>query len=142
MNAVDRAIAVAAGATVVGLAGVAGAISYSHMAELARLHGETGWRAHAFPISVGGIEIVASLVLLRIDGPARGRAGCPVPWSRPVPNVGAARSRRSLGPGPVGRFWDHGQPPQPGADLRAAGHGVRNDRLGHLLRGEKGGDHN
>src|SRR3954449_5403021 len=64
MSAADRTIVGAAGATVVGLAGVAGAISYSHMAELARLHGEVGWRAHAFPVSVDGIEIVASLVLL------------------------------------------------------------------------------
>jgi hypothetical protein len=64
MSAIDRAITVAAGATVVVLTSVAGAISYSHMAELGRLHGETGWRAHAFPISVDGIEIVASLVLL------------------------------------------------------------------------------
>jgi hypothetical protein len=31
---------------------------------LAERHGETGWRAHAFPLSVDGIEIVASLVLL------------------------------------------------------------------------------
>jgi Protein of unknown function (DUF2637) len=75
MSAVDRAIAVAAGGTVVVLAGVAGAISYSHMAELARLHGETGWRAHAFPISVDGIEIVASLVLL-----AHRRAGTRAGW--------------------------------------------------------------
>ncbi|MGH3714554.1 MAG: DUF2637 domain-containing protein [Micromonosporaceae bacterium] len=57
------------------LAGIAGAISYSHMAELARLHGEVGWRAHAFPLSVDGIEIVASLVLL-----AHRRAGTRAGW--------------------------------------------------------------
>jgi hypothetical protein len=51
-------------ATVVGLAGIAGAISYSHMRELAQEHGQAGWHAHAFPLSVDGIEIVASLVLL------------------------------------------------------------------------------
>jgi hypothetical protein len=75
MSAVDRAIVGAAGATVVGLAGVAGAISYSHMAELARLHGEVGWRAHAFPVSVDGIEVVVSLVLL-----AHRRAGTRAGW--------------------------------------------------------------
>jgi hypothetical protein len=75
MSAVDRAIVGAAGATVVGLAGVAGAISYSHMAELARLHGEVGWRSHAFPVSVDGIEVVASLVLL-----AHRRAGTRAGW--------------------------------------------------------------
>ncbi len=75
MSAVDRAIRTGASATVVSLAGIAGAISYSHMAELARLHGETGWRAHAFPLSVDGIEIVASLVLL-----AHRRAGTRAGW--------------------------------------------------------------
>ena len=74
-GAVDRAIAGAAGATVVVLAGVAGAISYSHMIELARLHGEVGWRVHAFPVSVDGIEVVASMVLL-----AHRRAGTPAGW--------------------------------------------------------------
>lgn len=75
MNAADRVITAAAGATVAVLAGVAGAISYSHMAELARLHGEVGWRAHAFPLSVDGIEVVASLVLL-----AHRRAGTRAGW--------------------------------------------------------------
>src|SRR5437763_6006809 len=75
MSAVDKGIVGAAGATVVGLAGVAGAISYSHMAELARLHGEVGWRSHAFPVSVDGIEVVASLVLL-----AHRRAGTQAGW--------------------------------------------------------------
>src|SRR6185503_9297287 len=75
MNATDRVIIGAAGSTVALLAGVAGAISYSHMAELARLHGEVGWRAHAFPVSVDGIEVVASLVLL-----AHRRAGTRAGW--------------------------------------------------------------
>ena len=75
MSAVDKGIVGAAGATVVGLAGVAGAISYSHMAELARFHGEVGWRSHAFPVSVDGIEVVASLVLL-----AHRRAGTRAGW--------------------------------------------------------------
>ncbi len=45
------------------------------MAELAWLHGEVGWRSHAFPVSVDGIEVVASLVLL-----AHRRAGTRAGW--------------------------------------------------------------
>ncbi len=45
----------------------------------AEQHGETGWRAHAFPLSVDGIEIVASLVLLA-DRRAGRRSGWP-PWA-------------------------------------------------------------
>lgn len=60
----DTCIRVTAGVTVADLAGIAGAISYSHGRELAAAHGETGWQGHAFPLSVDGIEIVASLVLL------------------------------------------------------------------------------
>jgi hypothetical protein len=47
--------------TVLGLA--AGAISYFHMHELALRNGETDWRAHVFPITVDGVEIVASVLL-------------------------------------------------------------------------------
>ena len=71
----DSMIRTAAAGTVVALAGIAAAISYSHMRGLAELHGETGWRGHAFPLSVDGIEIVASLVLL-----ADRRAGRPSGW--------------------------------------------------------------
>lgn len=60
----DRCVRSAAGVTVAALAGIAAAISYSHMRTLAASHGETGWQAHTFPLSVDGIEIVASLVLL------------------------------------------------------------------------------
>src|SRR3954453_3491243 len=79
MSAVDRAIVGPAGTTGVGLARGAGAIPYSHMAELARIHGEVEWRAHAFPVSVDGIEVVASLVLLA-HRRSRTRAGW-LPWA-------------------------------------------------------------
>src|SRR4051812_48883206 len=103
MSAVDRTIVGAAGATVVGLAGVTGAISYSHMAELARLHGETGWRSHAFPVSVDGIEVVASPVLLA-HRRAVTRAGW-LPWMALVAGT-AASVAASVAVGasdPVGR---------------------------------------
>ena len=75
----DRWISRAAGATVAGLAGIAGATSYSHMRLLAAVHGDAGWHAHAFPLSVDGVEIVASLVLLA-DRRAGRRSGL-LPWA-------------------------------------------------------------
>lgn len=88
MSRTDTVIRVAAGVTVVGLAGIAGAISYSHMVELAHDHGEGGWRGHMFPLSVDGIEIVASLVLL-----ADRRAGRPsgkLPWAALIAGTAAS----------------------------------------------------
>lgn len=64
VRSADRWISRTAAVTVAGLAGIAGALSYSHMRKLAQDHGQAGWHAHAFPLSVDGIEIVASLVLL------------------------------------------------------------------------------
>jgi hypothetical protein len=75
----DRWISRAAAATVAALAGIAGAISYSHMRQLAQGHGQAGWHAHTFPLSVDGIEIVASLVLLA-DRRAGRRSGW-LPWT-------------------------------------------------------------
>jgi len=75
----DIAIRAAAGVTVAVLAGIAAAISYSHMRELAAAHGQTGWQAHTFPLSVDGIEIVASLVLLADR--RTGRASGWLPWA-------------------------------------------------------------
>jgi hypothetical protein len=99
----DACIRAAAGVTVVGLAGIAGAISYSHMRLLAAEHGETGWQAHAFPLSVDGIEIVASLVLL-----ADRRTGRPsgwLPWAALAAGTTAslAANVAAAGAGPVGR---------------------------------------
>jgi hypothetical protein len=70
----DRGIRITAGLAVAVLAVIAGAVSYAHMRVLADAHGETGWQAHAFPLSVDGVEVVASLVLLadRRTGPKPG----------------------------------------------------------------------
>jgi hypothetical protein len=75
----DSGIRVAAEVTVAALAAIAGAISYSHMRELAAAHGEAGWQAHTYPLSVDGIEIVASLVLLADR--RTGRASGWLPWA-------------------------------------------------------------
>ena len=60
----DRIIRSLTGITVADLAGLAGAISYSQMRLLADANGRAGWHAHAFPMSVDAVGIVASLVLL------------------------------------------------------------------------------
>jgi hypothetical protein len=58
-----------------GLALVAGAVSFAHMRELALDYDQVGWKSYAFPISVDGLEIVASLYLV-----AQRRAGRPTGW--------------------------------------------------------------
>ncbi len=78
-HAVDTAIRAAAALTTVGLAGIAAAISYQHLLTLAQEHGQTGWRASAFPLSVDGLELVSSLVLLA-DRRADRRSGW-LPWA-------------------------------------------------------------
>ncbi|MGF1652347.1 MAG: DUF2637 domain-containing protein [Actinomycetales bacterium] len=60
----DRVIRLSAGFTTLTLAAIAAAISYDHLRILAEEHGESGWRTHAFPLSVDGMEVIASLVLL------------------------------------------------------------------------------
>jgi hypothetical protein len=59
----DKWFSRSAAATVAGLVGIAAAVSLSHIRQLARAH------AHAFPVSVDGIEMVASLVLLPTSVP-------------------------------------------------------------------------
>ena len=49
------------------------------MRQLAAAHGDAGWHAHAFPLSIDGVEIVASLVLLA--GRRAGRKSGWLPWA-------------------------------------------------------------
>jgi hypothetical protein len=51
-------------AVVAVVAGIAGAISYGHMHDWASANGEPSWRALLFPLSVDGLLIAASVVLL------------------------------------------------------------------------------
>jgi hypothetical protein len=71
----DKLLPILTALFVGGLAIVAGAISYAHMQNLALHHDQLGWKANAFPISVDGIEVVASLHIL-----AQRRAGRPAGW--------------------------------------------------------------
>jgi hypothetical protein len=71
----DKTLMVLTALFVGALAIVAGAISFSHMRELALDHDQLGWKALAFPISVDGLEIVASLFLV-----AQRRSGRPTGW--------------------------------------------------------------
>jgi hypothetical protein len=71
----DKALLIVTALFVGGLAVVAGAISFAHMRELALDHDQLGWKSYAFPISVDGLEIVASLYLV-----AQRRAGRPTGW--------------------------------------------------------------
>ncbi len=60
-------------AVVAVVAAIAGAISYGHMHDWASANGEPAWRALLFPLSVDGLLIAASVVLLadsRAERPA------------------------------------------------------------------------
>jgi hypothetical protein len=71
----DKTVLILTAVCVGGLATAAGAISFAHMRELATLHDQLGWKSFAFPVSVDGLEIVASLYLV-----AQRRAGRPTGW--------------------------------------------------------------
>lgn len=65
------------GPTVLMVAAFAAVVSYSHIYDLARLHGESGVAARLLPLSVDGLILAASLVLLheaRAHRPAPGLA--------------------------------------------------------------------
>jgi len=116
---------------VAGLAGVAGAISFSHMSELALEHGQVGWKSAAFPISVDGLELTASLFLLA-QHRSGGRTGV-LPWAallvgtaaRTISGRAVRPPRRSSGPTPAdatARLRDDAGPASGGAaplDIRA-----------------------
>jgi len=84
----DKTLLILTALFVAGLAIVAGAISFSHMRELALHHDQLGWKSLAFPISVDGLEIVASLYL--VAQRRAGRATGPIPWVALI--VGTAAS--------------------------------------------------
>ncbi|MEV4620501.1 DUF2637 domain-containing protein [Asanoa sp. NPDC049573] len=99
----DKTLLILTAVCVAGLAIVAGAISFAHMRELATHHGQTGWKSYAFPISVDGLEIVASLFLV-----AQRRAGRPtgwVPWVALIVGIAASLAANVAvgGADPIGK---------------------------------------
>ncbi len=60
----DKAIRAAMSAVVVAVAGFAAVVSYSHIYGLGRAHGQDGAAARLLPLSVDGLIVAASLVLL------------------------------------------------------------------------------
>nr|WP_084132166.1 DUF2637 domain-containing protein [Actinocatenispora sera] len=66
-------------ATVAVLGLLAAAISYDHIRHLAQTHAETGWTALAIPLTIDGIEVVATLAVLAPRH--HSRAGIRLAWA-------------------------------------------------------------
>ena len=64
MNRADNAIRVMTTFAVLVVAGIAAVVSYSHIYGLGRAHGQDGTAARLLPVSVDGLILAASLVLL------------------------------------------------------------------------------
>lgn len=71
----DTAIRVLAAAVVLAVAAFAAIVSYSHIFELGRHHGQDGTAARLLPLSVDGLIAAASLVMLHAA-----RRSQDVPW--------------------------------------------------------------
>lgn len=70
----DRAIRALTSAVVLAVATFAAVVSYSHVYDLGRLHGQAGTAGRLLPLSVDGLIVAASLVLLH-----EARNGRPAP---------------------------------------------------------------
>jgi hypothetical protein len=110
MNA-DRLIRAATAAVVTAVAGFAAVVSYSHVFDLGRLNGQSGTAARLLPLSVDGLILAASLVLLH-----EARNGRTVPglarfalWL----GIGAPQSARTWPTGPLPGCWAQRSRPGP-----------------------------
>ena len=71
----DKLIRAAMTAVVVAVAGFAAVVSYSHIYGLGRAHGQDGAAARLLPLSVDGLIVAASMVLLHEARNGRGAPG-------------------------------------------------------------------
>jgi hypothetical protein len=87
----DRAIRLGTAAVVLAVAAFAAVVSYSHIYDLGRAHGQSGTAARLLPLSVDGLIVAAGLVLLhaaRRHAPVPGLARCML-WLGISATVGA-----------------------------------------------------
>jgi uncharacterized protein DUF2637 len=87
----DRAIRRGTAAVVLAVAAFAAVVSYSHIYDLGRAHGQSGTAARLLPLSVDGLILAAGLVLLhaaRRQAPAPVLARCCL-WGGIAATVGA-----------------------------------------------------
>jgi hypothetical protein len=70
MTAADRIIRWSTAVAVIGVAAIAGVVSYEHAGDLVWAHGETGWTARLIPLTVDGLIYASSMVML--DSARRG----------------------------------------------------------------------
>ena len=103
MMAADRVIRWSTAGAVIGVAAVAAVASYEHAYDLVRAHGEAGWTARLFPLTVDGLIYASSMVMLdsarrksRVPGLARWLLGLGIAATL------AANAAHGLGHGPVG----------------------------------------
>ncbi len=61
--AADRVIRLTTAGAVIGVAAVAAVASYEHPYDLVRAHGEVGWTARLFPLTVDGLIYASSMVM-------------------------------------------------------------------------------
>ena len=102
----DRVIRFATAAVVCAVAAFAAVVSYSHIYGLGRDHGQDGTAARLLPLSVDGLILAASLVLLheaRNDRAGYGLLGAPISAWPAVAFIGTVEIakqlvRRSRGP--------------------------------------------
>jgi hypothetical protein len=64
VSGADRVIRWSTALAVLGVAAVAAVASYEHAYDLVRAHGETGWTARLFPLTVDGLIYASSMVML------------------------------------------------------------------------------
>lgn len=90
-------------ATVAVLGLLAAAISYDHIRHLAQTHAETGWTALAIPLTIDGIEVVATLAVLAPRH--HSRAGPRLAWAALIAGTVAsiAANIAAAPPDPIAR---------------------------------------
>lgn len=66
-----RSLAVVRFAATAAIAGIAGWVSYGHMASVTARYGETGASPYLLPVSVDGLIVVASVCLVELAGRIR-----------------------------------------------------------------------